>query len=72
MATKAVRRRGWMQVRCLPEEQSAADEIMARVREQCPIATSADVVRAALRIGLQALANKPGLVSVTRPLHLHS
>lgn len=72
MATKTARRRGWLQVRCLPEEQAAADAIMAKVREQCPIATSADVVRVALRIGLQALSHKPGLVTVTRPLRLHS
>lgn len=60
MKTKTAEK-GWLQVRVDPVERNRADRIIKCVRERLPIATRAGVVRAALRIGLDALEKDPGL-----------
>ena len=58
---KATKRLGWFQVRVVGEERAKADSLLDRLVRRYPIATRAGLIRAALRLGFEALEKRPEL-----------
>lgn len=52
---------GWFQVRVSGEERKRSDALLENLLKRFPIATRAGLIRAALRLGFDALEREPEL-----------